>query len=120
MIGASDRCLIVEDNFIILMDLEDMVQSAGFKWIDRATDLSQALKLVETTLYRFAFLDLALGEDTCLPIIEALKKRKTPFAITTGYSDRDELPKLLKGAPIVSKPYSAETIKKILLKALNR
>jgi ActR/RegA family two-component response regulator len=118
MIDASDRCLIVEDNFLILIDLEDMVQSTGFKFVDRAADLSQAMLLVETTKYRFAFLDLDLAGESCLPVIEALRKRNTPFAITTGYSDYD-LPKLLEGAPIVSKPFSAETIKKVLLNALN-
>ncbi len=117
MIGASDRCLIVEDNFLILIDLEDMVQSAGFKFVDRAADLSQAMLLVETTKYRFAFLDLNLGGDTCLPVIEALRERNTPFAITTAYSVYD-LPKLLEGALIVSKPFSGETIKKVLHKAL--
>jgi ActR/RegA family two-component response regulator len=73
---------------------------------------------VETMQYRFAFLDLDLGGESCLPVIEALRKSKTPFAITTGYSDQD-LPKLLEGAPIISKPFSPETIKKVLLNALN-
>jgi ActR/RegA family two-component response regulator len=117
MTDASDRCLIVEDNLIILMDLEDIVKSAGFTQVDRAANLSQAMALVESTHYRFAFLDFDLEGDSCLPLVKALRKRKTPFAITTGYSDRD-LPKLLEGAPIVSKPFSEETIKKILLKAL--
>jgi hypothetical protein len=39
MIDADDRCLIVEDNFLILIDLEEMVQSVGFKFVDRAIDL---------------------------------------------------------------------------------
>ena len=114
MIAPHDRCLIVEDNFIILMDLEDMVKSLGFEIIDQASSLEQAMGLLEKTQYRAVLLDLQLGSESSAPLIEILKRQKTPFAITTGYCVEDDRPGLLHGIPIIPKPYSAGTVNRIL------
>jgi CheY-like chemotaxis protein len=118
MIDANDRCLIVEDNVLILMDLEDMVQSLGFKFVDRAANLPDAMALVKTHQYRLAILDLYLGGNTSLPLSELLKSHDIPFAVATGYSVGDELPLLLEGVPIISKPYSVEDIKAVMAELL--
>ena len=114
MIDPDDRCLIVEDNFVILMDLEDMLKSMGFKFADQATSVAQAMELLDKTHYRVAFLDLQLGSESSMTIAEELHGRKIPFAITTAYCVEEERPSPLVGVPVISKPYSVEAVKRTL------
>jgi DNA-binding response OmpR family regulator len=114
MINPNDRCLIVEDNFVILMDLEDMVKSMGFKFADHAASVAQAMELLDKTRYRVAFLDLQLGSESSVTIAEKLNERKIPFAITTAYCVEDERPGPLLGVPIISKPYSIDAVNRTL------
>jgi DNA-binding NtrC family response regulator len=119
MIKADDRCLIVEDNFVILMDLEDMVQSMGFKLVDQATSLTEAMALIKTKHYRVVFLDIKLGKSNGLPIAKTLKKHKIPFAITSAYYDETSLPPEFKDIPVIAKPYSVKAVNEVLAKLLN-
>ena len=119
MIAPHDRCLIVEDNFVILLDLEDMVKSMGFKSIDQASSLAQTMELLEKTRYRVVLLDLQLGSESSVPIVKILKNQKIPFAITTGYCVDDDRPSLLHGVPVIPKPYSVGTVNRILGDLLN-
>ncbi len=119
MINADDCCLIVEDNFVILIDLEDMVQSMGFKQVDHATNLTEAMALIEKKRYRVAFLDIRLGKDNGLPIAKALQKHEIPFAITSAYYDESSLPPEFHRVPLVAKPYSMGAVRKALADLLN-
>ena len=47
MIDAEDCCLIVEDNYLIFTDIEDIVMASGFKLIDHASTLAEAETLLE-------------------------------------------------------------------------
>ena len=114
MIDPNDRCLIVEDNFVILMDLEDMVKSMGFKFADQAASVAQAMELLDKTQYRVAFLDIKLGSESSVTIAEKLKERKIPFAITTAYCVDNERPGALLGVPVISKPYSVDAVNRTL------
>jgi two-component SAPR family response regulator len=118
MIKPDDCCLIVENNFVILLDLEDMVQSSGFKLVDQATSLAEALSFLKTRRYRVVFLDLNLGTDNGLPIAQMLKRQRVPFAITSAYYDESNLPPELHNVPIVAKPYSVTAVNKVLAELL--
>ena len=120
MIEPNDRCLIVEDNFVILMDLEDMVKGLGLQCVDLATNIDQAKELLLQHRYRIAFLDLYLGNESCLPLANILKKQGVPFAITTGYNVGDDLSSVLEGVPMISKPYAFKTVSQVLAELLGR
>ena len=119
MIDANDRCLIVEDNYLILMDLEDMVRTSGFKIIDLATNLAQAKELLKTSKYRIVLLDLKLGNESSMPLVQMLKMQKIPFALTTGYVVEVDSSSLFHGIPVISKPYAISTVNQIVGKLLN-
>jgi DNA-binding response OmpR family regulator len=120
MIDVTDRCLIVEDNFLILMDLEDMVKSSGIKSIDLATNLAQAKELLKENQYRIVFLDLRLGNESSVPLVKMLKEQKIPFALTTGYAVEADSSGLFQGVPVISKPYAINTVNQILGKLLSQ
>jgi DNA-binding response OmpR family regulator len=114
MIDPADRCLIVEDNFVILMDLEDMVRTSGFKFIDLATNLAQAKKLLKANQYRIVLLDLRLGNESSAPLVSVLKRLKIPFALTTGYAVEPDSTGLYQGVPVIPKPYAIKIVNHIL------
>jgi CheY-like chemotaxis protein len=118
MIHASDRCLIVEDNFFIFMAIEDIVASFGFKQIDRASTLAEAREHLKNNRYRLALLDFRLGVVNSLPLLETLKKNRIPFAVTTGYTVDDVMSRALKGAPVISKPYVSGTVNRVIAELL--
>jgi DNA-binding response OmpR family regulator len=120
MNDATDRCLIVEDNFLILMDLEDMVKSSGIKSVDLATNLDQAKVLLKENQYRIVFLDLRLGNESSVPLVKTLKEQKIPFALTTGYAVEADSSGLFQGVPVIPKPYAVNTVNQILRKLLSQ
>ena len=48
MIGPADRCLIVEENFLIRQDLADMLQSLGVQNVDEAATIAEAMVLSQS------------------------------------------------------------------------
>ena len=114
MINAEDRCLIVEDNYLIFTDIEDIVMASGFKRIDHASTLAEAVTLLGKNQYRLALLDFRLGVLDSLPLAETLVKNKVPFAVTTGYPVDEFLLHALKGAPVISKPYGVLAVNRVI------
>jgi DNA-binding NtrC family response regulator len=109
------RCLIVEDEGIISLDIEQIVNSYGLTTVHKAYTLAAALNLVDSNAYDIALLDLNVGSESTVPVAEILAARKTPFAVVTGNID---IPTALKGVPFVSKPFSEKNIINILVKLL--
>jgi DNA-binding NtrC family response regulator len=114
MIGPMDRCLIVEKNFLIRQDLADMLRTLGFRNVDEAESISQAMELIASTTYRVAFINVIHVDKSSQTVAEELKKQKVPVVVTTAYLAATDLPPAMMDVPIISKPYSLEVIRTIL------
>lgn len=114
MIGPTDRCLIVEENFLIRQDLADMLQSLGVQNVDEAATIAQAMALIATVKYRVVFLYIIHVDEGSLTVAGELKRQNVPIVITSGYLDAGELPAAMKEARVISKPYRFEVIQTIL------
>jgi DNA-binding response OmpR family regulator len=110
------RCLIVEDEALISIDLENIVNSYGVRLVDIAHTLANALALVQVNSYDIALLDLNIGSTSILPVADVLAMRKTPFGVISGWAS--DIPPVLKGVPFVSKPFSEENVIDIIIKLL--
>ena len=102
--------LIVEDEFLILMDVSRCLRDAGYGVIE-ASNVAEA----RTALHSWSRVDVAIL-DICLPqpadgvrLVRWIKANRPEVeaVIATGYDADDELRAL---APIVSKPYRAEEL----------
>jgi DNA-binding NtrC family response regulator len=120
MINATDRCLIIEDNFVIFLDMEDMIMSAGFKLVDQAINLTQVREHLLHQTYSIALLDLRLNSGDSLAILQTLKKHEIPFAVTTSVPIENDMGSIFGEAPIVQKPYTTETVKRTVRELLSR
>ncbi|MCJ8139289.1 HWE histidine kinase domain-containing protein [Falsirhodobacter halotolerans] len=97
--------MLLEDQFLIAMDVEAMLEDAGFQTISLASNVNDALALVESGVVELAVLDVNLGRETSLPVAEALHARGIPFVFATGYDEGSALPKHMRDVQVVRKPY---------------
>jgi DNA-binding NtrC family response regulator len=114
MIGPMDRCLIVEENFLIRQDLADLLQSLGLRNIDEAESISQAMELIAKTRYRIAFINVIHADKSSQTLAEEFKRQKIPFVVTTACLATSDFPPSMIDVPVISKPYSLEVIRTIL------
>ncbi|MDQ8700317.1 response regulator [Hyphomicrobium sp. LHD-15] len=106
--------LLVEDNFIIALDTEDMLRKLGVESVRVAASVSEALEFIAAKRPDFALLDVNLGDNKCFEIAGLLRGLGAPFAFATGYDDNDALLPEFADVTIVSKPYNADDLEKVL------
>ena len=112
---AGRRVLVVEDHFLIALDMELMLRALGARVIDLANTVGDALAAIERKQPDLAILDLKLGAKmTALPIAEALLVRTIPFVFVTGYDDFTTMPVSMRGTPFVRKPVSLDALRTAL------
>jgi CheY-like chemotaxis protein len=99
------RVLVLEDEFLIAMDVEQLCRDNG------AADVTIARELSEVDLDRpdgfdAAVVDLMLGGKSTLGFAALLRDRGIPFVFASGYSNQAEIAVDFPGVTLVQKPYS--------------
>ena len=98
----SCSVLLVEDEFLIAMDLQSQLEAAGFPVLGPAASVEQGLALLDQAPVCAAILDMNLQGTTSFPIADRLAGEGTPFMFLSGndqnrlldkYSDRTVLRK---------------------------
>ena len=105
------RILIVEDEYLIAMEVKRWLQRAGAEVIGPVPTVERALNLIQDDGIDAAVLDLNLGgRATAFPIADRLGKLGVPHLFATGevqvsqgtgYEDRPYLPKPFQEAELV-------------------
>jgi len=103
------RVLVVEDEFMIGLDIGEQLAEAGFEVVGPALSVTKALRLVADPGCDVAVLDINLGSETSGPIARKLRASGTPFVVVTGYSV-DNLPPWFHDAIILTKPYRIDDL----------
>lgn len=83
----GQRVLLVEDQFVIAMDCEDMLTTLGAAQVEVCANVSEALSLLSETVPDLAILDVNLGGETSEAISHRLRECGAPFIFATGYDD---------------------------------
>jgi two-component system, response regulator PdtaR len=105
---TSCLILVVEDEFLIAMELEGVLIRAGHKVLGPAATVSKALALLDDRTPDATVLDVNLGGERVTPVAEALEKRRIPFVLASAYTSSDLANEpVLSNAPKVGKPTSA-------------
>lgn len=104
------RVLLLEDNFIIALDLAGLVRGAGAEPVGPVASVEEALAALDAGGIEAAILDINLGEENAFAVAARLERDGVPFAFATGYSARDVLPPERAGVPVLAKPYSAAEV----------
>ncbi|ARO54000.1 response regulator [Methylorubrum zatmanii] len=81
--------LVVEDEYLIAMQLKRWLEKAGATVIGPVPSVHQALDLIEDVTLDAAVLDVNLGdEDTVYPVAETLTSIAVPYLFATGETER--------------------------------
>ena len=97
--------LVVEDEFLIALDIVAALEQAGIAVAGPAGTVSDALAAIERGPLRGVLLDAHLGGESAGRIADTLNARGIPFAFVSGYG-RESLPPAYRQAPLVRKPFT--------------
>jgi CheY-like chemotaxis protein len=110
---AGKRCLVLYDEFLIALDIQQILELAGAKHVASVASASEAIELLRREpKFDLAVLDVKLGgaEGHSLDVAAMLAKAGTPFVFLTGMRVDNVHAKKFPQAPVVEKPYDALTL----------
>jgi DNA-binding response OmpR family regulator len=111
----------VEDEFLVAMELDITLTSAGYQVLGPARNVSAALGLLRTERPDAAVLDVNLAGEWVTPVAEVLRAMFVPFILASGYGAADlNAEPVLRDAVNVGKPSSSELLLKELRDLLRR
>ena len=109
--------LIVEDEPLISMMLEDFLESLGHDVAGTAETVQEALAKVEEGGFDVAIIDVQLKEGkTVWPVADRLADAGKPFVLATG-GHVEPPPARHAAAPVLSKPYTIDSIEPAIAQA---
>jgi CheY-like chemotaxis protein len=106
---ARKRILVVEDDYLVAMDIVRALERAGAEVIGPAPAVEAALAALEQTVLDGAILDINLGGEMAFPVADALMARGIPFIFATGY-DAQVIPLRFADVKRCEKPMASEQI----------
>jgi CheY-like chemotaxis protein len=113
--AANARILVVEDEALIAMDLQALLEGAGYQVLGPVNSPQAALALLERLEPDLALLDVNLAGTDVFGVADTLAKRKSPIIFLTGHTQL-RLPEAHRHRPLVVKPY----LPHLLLQAIQR
>jgi CheY-like chemotaxis protein len=113
---SAKRVLVVEDEYLVAMDMSAFLEAAGAHVIGPASNVNAALEVLEHTELDAAILDVNLRGEMAYPVADALAARGIPFVFTTGY-DTCTVPVRFAGVKRCEKPTTPEAISRALFGA---
>jgi CheY-like chemotaxis protein len=106
---AARRILVVEDEFLIALDIAGALEQGGHLVIGPLASVRDALAALEREKVDGALLDANLGGEPVGSVADALLARRVPFAFVSGYG-REQLPPQHQRAPLIGKPFTGEDL----------
>ncbi|HKY94845.1 MAG TPA: response regulator [Kiloniellales bacterium] len=113
------RILVLEDEFILLLDLEWVLQEAGGA-VTTARTVRDGLDAVADGPLDAAILDLRIGLESAEPVAQALADRSVPFLFYTGQVGDDPVLRHWPSRTVLPKPAQSQTIIAAIAKLLRR
>jgi CheY-like chemotaxis protein len=112
-----DRILVIEDEFLIALDLQRILEELGAGEVVLANTQARAeAALAQNGAFDLAIADLRIGDHDIQPFVADLAKRGIPLLLATGSE-----PTVPKGrAAVIRKPYSDSQIVEALQAILGR
>jgi two-component SAPR family response regulator len=108
------RLLIVEDEFLLAIDLCRTLEALGAQVLGPVGSLSEAMTLIEVEKrIDCAVLDINLGGERSYPLADLLLEKGVEIIFTTGY-DISAIPDRYAGIRRYEKPFDTATLARAL------
>jgi DNA-binding response OmpR family regulator len=101
--------LLVEDDFLVSVDVEAALAAAGAQVIKSRT-LRDGLALADQEPFAAAILDIRLGRENVAPVARRLGERGIPFFFYSGQVDIDAIRTEWPHRKIITKPARPRTL----------
>ena len=104
---------LVEDEVMIRMMVADMLEELGYSVAGEAGEIGEAIRLVQSTEFDLAILDVNVNGKVISPVADLISARNRPFIFATGYGSSG-LPPEYRDRPALQKPFQIETLAKAI------
>jgi CheY-like chemotaxis protein len=111
------RVLAVEDEFPVLLLLEEMLIELGCEIAGSASRVGEALGMLAQEVPAAAVLDVNVAGVKVYPVAQALTTLGVPIVFSTGYGEHG-VDEAWRKHPILQKPYRVEDLARALLTAI--
>jgi two-component SAPR family response regulator len=115
---AGCRVLVVEDEFLLAMELEGLLNRHGCEVLGTASTVEWALAMLYSQQPEIVLLDVNLKGQRATPVAAALIDRGVPFVLMTGYSEAQLSEPELRDAPRLEKPVSCRALGRAMARVL--
>jgi response regulator RpfG family c-di-GMP phosphodiesterase len=115
----GQRILLVEDEYLIAMEVEEVLRDLGADIVGPFSRLEQALGALAHEPVHGAVLDVRLDHQTIDDLALSLVSQGVPVLLTTGY-EQDQLPPALRDPPRLKKPYSYRDLRTMIEQSHSR
>jgi CheY-like chemotaxis protein len=118
---AGKRCLVLEDEFLIALDIQQLLETAGATSIVSVGTVAEALDaLNDGSRFDMVILDVKVGGEggSSMTVAAMLSEQGTPFVFLTGLRAEEVKVGAFAAVPVVEKPYQATTLIEALRGAL--
>ena len=99
------RVLIVEDEWLIALELQEVVEHLGYTVVGPVGSIEDAINFISERRPDAALLDVNVRGRRVGPVAIACEERGIPFALVTGYGRLTLDDPILQSAPRVHKPF---------------
>jgi DNA-binding response OmpR family regulator len=118
---AGTRILILEDEFLIALDVEELCRDSGAAEVVIMRSLDElGPDPLKDRKFDAAVIDLKLGSTSTIEFAQSLFRNGIPFLFATGYSNPEEIGSEFPGVTVIGKPYIGTELIEALVAALNR
>ena len=118
--GDQPSVLVVEDEFIIALDLSETVQDLGFHVEGPFVSQANAFSAIASELPDLAILDVYTADGEVFPLADALTEAGVPIIFHSGHMSAKEMQARYPKAKAVCKPCPPDQLIGLLQCALER
>lgn len=104
------RVLILEDEFLIAMDVEQLCRDSGAEDVFIVRSLEELDGTANMPDFDVAIVDLMLSGVSTLDFARQIYDCGVPFVFASGYNDLQEITEKFPNVSVVGKPYAGEDL----------
>jgi len=112
--------LVVEDEFIIALDLSETVQDLGYQVEGPFAATENALEAIQDQLPDIAILDVYTADGEVFPVADALTSKGVPIIFHSGHVTPNEVRERYPDAIACSKPCPPSKMIDMMQQAVSR
>ena len=112
------RVLLLEDEFLIALDAEQILKDLGARHVVIAATLSDAETRARESRFDVALLDVNINGEMSFGLAELLRARGVPVVFATGYQLKDSNIAETTTEHCVTKPYTSDRLRQVLSAAM--